>query len=44
MIDILSKEEKLSIKEGNQTSNSKGGFQDFARNGNSYEISLNVYN
>jgi hypothetical protein len=37
-------QDKLTIKEGNQTSNSKGGFQDFARSGNSYEISLNVYN
>ena len=35
---------ELTMKEGNQTSNSKGGFQDFARSGNSYEFSLNVYN
>jgi hypothetical protein len=37
-------QEKLTIKEGNQTSNSKGGFQDFSRSGSSYEVALNVYN
>ena len=37
-------QEKLTIKEGNQTSNSKGGFQDFSRSGSDYEVSLNVYN
>jgi len=37
-------QDKLTIKEGNETSNSKGGFQDFARSGSNYEVSLNVYN
>jgi hypothetical protein len=37
-------QERLAIKEGNETSNFKGNFQDFARSGRSYEVSLNIYN
>lgn len=37
-------QDKLIIKKGNETGNSKGGFQDFARSRRSYEVSLNVYN
>ena len=33
-----------TIKKGNQTSNSKGGFQDFSRSGRNYEVSLEIYN
>ena len=35
--------QKLSIQKGNETSNYKGGIQDFASGVNSYEVSLNVY-
>ncbi len=31
------------LKEGNETRNYKGDFQDFARGSSSYEVSLNVY-
>lgn len=31
------------VQEGNETRNYKGGFQDFAKGGNNYEVSLNVY-
>lgn len=34
---------KLQIKKGNETTNYKGAFQDFARSGTDYKISLNVY-
>lgn len=37
-------QEELGVSKGNETSNSKGGFQDFVRGGRNYEISLNVYN
>jgi hypothetical protein len=33
----------LSFKDGNQTSNYKSAFQNFARNGVDYTISLNLY-
>ncbi|VVB82070.1 Uncharacterised protein [uncultured archaeon] len=35
--------EKLIIQKGNETSNYKGGFQDFASGVDSYEVSLKVY-
>jgi hypothetical protein len=31
------------LQEGNETRNYKGAFQDFAKRGNSYTVSLNVY-
>jgi hypothetical protein len=40
---MIEEEEKLLIKEGNETKNYKGAFQDFVKEGNDYEISLNVY-
>lgn len=43
ILTISGETEKLSIKEGNQTNNYVGGFQDFANNGQSYHVSLNVY-
>jgi hypothetical protein len=33
----------LMLQEGNETRNYKGGMQDFAKSGDSFEISLNVY-
>jgi hypothetical protein len=36
-------EEILLFKEGNETRNYKGAFQDFAKRGSDYEISMNVY-
>ncbi len=36
-------EERLSLKEGNETKNYKGAFEDFAKEGKNYEISLNIY-
>ncbi len=33
----------LKIEGGNQTDSYKGSFQDFAKSGDNYEISLNVY-
>ncbi len=33
----------FSLQKGNQTSNYKGAFQNFAKRGKSYEIYLNVY-
>jgi hypothetical protein len=33
----------LALQEGNETRNYKGGLQDFAKGGNNYEVSLNVY-
>jgi len=36
-------EEKLILKEGNETSNYKGAFQDFAKRGTEYIVYLNVY-
>lgn len=36
-------EEKLQIQEGNETTNYRGAFQDFARAGVDYKVSLNVY-
>lgn len=41
---IIDGQEKLAIKKGNETINFKGGFQDFARSGRNYEVSLNIYN
>jgi hypothetical protein len=35
--------ETLMLKKGNETTNYKGAFQDFARAGSDYKISLNVY-
>jgi hypothetical protein len=40
---IIDEQTKLEIKKGNETSNYKSGFQGFARGGNSYEVSLDVY-
>lgn len=41
---IFSEEKELfSIMEGNKTANYKGSFQDFARSGSEYGISLNIY-
>jgi hypothetical protein len=40
---IVDKQEKLVLQEGNETANSKGAFQDFARRSRSYEVSLNIY-
>ena len=39
----IEEEEKWVLKEGNETGNYKGAFQDFAKRGNSYEVSLDVY-
>lgn len=41
---LIDGQEKLNIVKGNKTINFKGGFQDFARSGRNYEVSLNVYN
>jgi len=41
---LIDGQEKLSLNKGNETINFKGGFQDFARSGRNYEVSLNVYN
>ncbi len=41
---LIDGQEKLAIKNGNETINFKGGFQDFARSGRNYEVSLSVYN
>ena len=41
---IADNQQKLMIKEGNETRNSKGGLQDFAQSGSNYEVSLNIYN
>ena len=35
---------KIEIKKGNQTGEYEGGFQDFARSGRNYEVSLTIYN
>jgi hypothetical protein len=35
--------EKLQIKKGNETTDYKGAFQDFARAGSDYKVSLNIY-
>ncbi|MDD5012677.1 MAG: hypothetical protein PHQ66_03490 [Candidatus Nanoarchaeia archaeon] len=35
--------EALQIQKGNETTNYKGAFQDFARSGKDYKVSLNVY-
>lgn len=43
-LDITSAEqEKLMLEKGNETTNSKGGFQDFSVNGNDYKVALNIY-
>jgi hypothetical protein len=43
-IDVLSNNEgKISINKGNQTTNYKGAFQDFARAGTDYKVSINIY-
>ncbi len=39
----IEEEERLVLKEGNETRNYKGAFQDFAKRGDSYEVSLDVY-
>jgi len=39
----VEEQEKLILKEGNETRNYKGAFQDFAKGGSSYEVSLDVY-
>lgn len=36
-------QEKLLLQKGNQTTNYKGDFQDFAREGSDYKVSLNIY-
>ncbi|VVB83342.1 Uncharacterised protein [uncultured archaeon] len=40
---LIDGQEKLNVTKGNKTINFKGGFQDFARSGRNYEVSLNVY-
>lgn len=40
---IVEEEEILLLKEGNETRDYKGAFQDFAKGSNDYEISLNIY-
>jgi len=35
--------EKTELKKGNETTNYKGAFQDFARSGTDYKVSLNIY-
>lgn len=40
---IVEEQEKLSLREGNETGNYKGSFQDFAKQGIDYEVSFNVY-
>lgn len=39
----IDEQTKLEIKKGNETSNYKSGFQGFAKGGDSYEVSLDVY-
>ncbi len=39
----VGEQERLLFKKGNETRNYKGAFQDFAKRGNNYEVSLNVY-
>ncbi len=36
-------QDKLTIDKGNKTAEYQGGFQDFARSGQDYEVSLTVY-
>ena len=40
---LVNEQENLVIKEGNETTQYKGAFQDFSRSGEDYEVSLNVY-
>lgn len=37
-------QDKLAVNKGNTTSDYTGGFQDFARSGHDYEVSLTIYN
>jgi len=40
---IVDETVNLEIKEGNETSNYKSGFQGFAKSGSNYEVSLDIY-
>ena len=41
---VMSKDkEMLAVQKGNLTGNYKGGFQDFAKGSNNYEVSLSIY-
>ncbi len=40
---VVDDQEKTVLKEGNETLDYKGAFQDFARRGTDYVISLNIY-
>jgi hypothetical protein len=40
---IVDEEEKFLLEGGNETRTYKGAFQDFAKGGRDYEISLNIY-
>jgi hypothetical protein len=40
---IVNEAERLTLKEGNETMNYKGGFQDFSRRSKNYEVFLNIY-
>jgi hypothetical protein len=39
----VNEEESLLLLKGNETTNYKGAFQDFARAGSDYKVSLNIY-
>ena len=40
---VVDEQEKLLFKEGNETNNYRGGWQDFAKSGRDYQVYLNVY-
>jgi len=40
---MIDEEEKFTLKEGNETRNYKGAFQDFAKGNTDYEVSLDIY-
>jgi len=40
---MVEDEERLLLKEGNETGNYKGGFEDFSKRSNMYTVSLDVY-
>jgi hypothetical protein len=40
---MVEEEERISLKKGNETSNYKGGWEDFSKRGDEYIVSLDVY-